>query len=332
MKKEVDFKLAMAPIMRMAPYVKAAWIENGSVTVMVDDNIETGETAKRLGNLMDKASDVIKFSRKKPLSLWWEMVRHAEPKTLESLRGIGIIYDPSGYVRLFKQMAENGSICESGKKAGLLFERANRHLDRSEHILMENVTSEIFHAMTESAQGLLLFLGKYAPTPDDILKCLGDHRYGIDHKFYMSYKDITDEFRKIKEGNAEGFTPKEAGALMMHAKSFIFEIEDTVVRLERDRSEKMMHDAYNFCMRQCETALGEHMGVLPMSDSDKMDEFKRHRVDSGRMDPVHYATFKALHDFNHADRKAKMMLMGDRALDRARVKNLSLAMQDMTRA
>ncbi|MEK6816599.1 MAG: hypothetical protein AABY09_03225, partial [Nanoarchaeota archaeon] len=148
----------------------------------------------------------------------------------------------------------------------------------------------------------------------------------------LSYKEIAEEIGRIMSGGIDGFTPQEAGMFMTHARSFIFDMEDMVVRLERDRSEGMVNEAYNFCMRQCETALKDHMAVLPMSDSEKIGEFKRHYVDSGRIDMMHYATFEALHDYSHADRKSRLMLTSGRALDRARVKSLSLAMQDITRA
>jgi len=212
-----------------------------------------------------------------------------------------------------------------------MFEKAKKHLEKSEHILMHSITHEIFHAMTESAQALLLYMGRYAATPEEVLKCLGDQSYVIDQKYHMSYGQIVEDISKIQDGSMDGFTPKEAGIFMTHARNFIFEMEDMIVRLERDKSERMMYDAYNFCMRQCETALKEHMGVLPMSDTDKMDEFRKRYIETGRMDALHYGTFKALHDFNHADKKMKLMLMSDRTLDRARVKSLSLAMQDVTR-
>jgi hypothetical protein len=104
-----------------------------------------------------------------------------------------------------------------------------------------------------------------------------------------------------------------------------------VANTEKDRGERMMYESYNFSLRLCEMALKMKLRILPLRDDEKLSLFKKNFVDNGKVDNLHYETLMGLYQFNKSSKREKIRMMHDKNLDKMRIKNLGLAVQNILR-
>ncbi|MEA3378239.1 MAG: hypothetical protein U9Q69_01230 [Nanoarchaeota archaeon] len=312
--KEANLKKILISIVELGDYIKAIWLINNKITVLVDDtsNNDCSGKLKEIISSQDKAE----FSRNKYFSLWWELARNAEPKTIEELTKMKIIYDGAGFVRLFRNKIINGKLYGSKNKARVMLEKAQLGIKESEKLLFETIKNESFNAIHIASQALLLSYGIFAPTSEDIEKALMKKN----KKLHRAYKEA-------KEKLIKNFNIKDVNKFVEKAKNFSYDVENEITTYEHEKNFDELKQAYQFCLELCKKALQNKITLAPFKEDDRIKLFKKYFME--HLSPMHMETLDALYTFNNGKRKDRKWLEDDVILNRGRVQNLSLAIQDI---
>lgn len=108
------------------------------------------------------------------LSTWWDDLLHGEPVVINVLRYGEALIDLGGFFNPLKGLLLQGKIRSTPEAVYSALQRAPAHLARSKTAEIGAVEG-IYWTMVDSAQALLMTLGKLPPSPEHITKMLKEN-------------------------------------------------------------------------------------------------------------------------------------------------------------
>ncbi|MFH1638112.1 MAG: hypothetical protein ABIB71_06825 [Candidatus Woesearchaeota archaeon] len=286
----------------------------------VDDGIARAEAKASTARIK------LKFRPAKCLTLWWDMLRQGEPGTITLLSDATILYDSTGLASMMLQLVDGGKIYRLEEKAKRLIARAKSSLEQAEDILLIRAPQEAYLSMVESAQAVFMYYGRQPPKPADIAKELRDTF--VAQKLLR--EDVADIYEDVHTfmGHEGGVTGKNVEYLTLKAKRVMFEMEELISRLEREKNSSELEDSYMEVLRLCDKALRQESTSIPKPEEERIMLFKKLFIDTGKIADVHFRTFKELYMYSKARRKERSELSNERYLNGVHVSALKLAVME----
>ena len=282
--------------------IKAMWIygsatrgemkEGSDIDVMViADDVSAKLTAsdmEELWKLMKKAESeagkkgiVLHFQKPKTLTGWWDLLRSGEPWALTSMKDAVVVYDPSGFVEPIKRLLNAGRLSATQERAFELVARARAKKDSIKKAQLA-IMSDMLLAMVESAQAVLMYMGKPPPSPEGIsreLKKLAKKGM-IDEKHAMFYSSFFKLAMKA-DRHVEPIPLGELEEEMEHAKEFLEAMESLFSRLEKDKHETIISESFEKALESVDRLLRKNK-IDARSEKEKIRMLKR-LADEGKI-------------------------------------------------
>ncbi len=284
------------------------------ILVIIDDTKQLDEKeSKKIDILMqliaEKASKqalILHFQPPKPLSLFWDLIRKAEPWIISGLRQSVILYDPSGYLRVIKKLIMKGQLYSIDEKAERLSNRATERFIEVRELLLK-VPLQLLWAMTEATQIVLAYLNIFTSSATDTLAKLKHlaKKINISEKHVKNFEELLAICEKIAKGTLSEFSGKEIELWVNRVKNYIIETEDILLKLEKMKKFKQVVETYERALKICDRALSMKIKQLPHSIEQRIKLFKKELVDKGLIDKEYYDMLKTLH--NYISKKAKQI-------------------------
>ncbi|MBS3166580.1 nucleotidyltransferase domain-containing protein [Candidatus Woesearchaeota archaeon] len=336
-----EVKRACAPLIKLRPIVKAIWVYGSAVEKQnvrgsdIDILILLDDTQKSLSSSFieklklyteliqqeyNKKGIKLHFQPPKTLTHWWDLIRNGEPWVITSIRNSLIIFDESGYLKLIKDLLKKGKIYSIEERSEKLIEQAEKDVDLAGDIFLREICHEILMAMTESAQIVLSYYGKYPPFPKNVLQELKKvfkeneiiNKIAIDNyeEIYMVSKKI--EFEQLLR--LEG---KEIDKYHEKAKDFIKIMEEILIHLQNKKDKKNFEKLYKAILQVCERLIKKEHKIIPKQDLKKISILKK------EISSKNFATLINLYNYIHSNKEFKQ------SLDYQEIKNIYLVLDGL---
>ncbi len=282
------------------------------VFVIVDDTKQKitpsmkAKLEEDLEGIAKKLSKHMSVQQPYLLTEFWSMVRDGHPIVFNFIREGVPVYDKDVFLPI-KRLLQMGEIKPSKEAVEKFLERAPKRIRRVENAMIYMVVEDLYYAMLESAQAVLMFLGKTPPRPPDAADAV--RKYLVSTEFLEeSYaKDLEDIIRLRKEvehKRVKSISGKEIDEWLRKAKRFVKTMQKLIVRIEILKREGIIEKSH-LIMR--ETALTLLKAMKKPSRGDVMQAFEEHLVKPGIVDGRYLEVMKELERMKELVKKGKVM-------------------------
>ncbi|MFH1364810.1 MAG: nucleotidyltransferase domain-containing protein, partial [Candidatus Aenigmatarchaeota archaeon] len=134
------------------------------------------------------------------LTEFWRLVREGHPIVFNFIREGVPVFDKDIFLPI-KRLLQMGEIRPSQEAVEKFIERGPKRIKRVENAKMYMVVEDCYYAMLESAQAVLMFMGKIPPRPSDAAESLRKDvvKMKLVSEKYVQYLDDVITLRKKVE-------------------------------------------------------------------------------------------------------------------------------------
>lgn len=269
----------------------------------------------------------LKFRPVKRLTLWWDMIRQGEPGAVALLSDAVMLLDKTGVGEMMANLVKERAVYSIEEKADMLLARAKTNLEQAKEILLKKASTEVFFAMTESAQAVFMYAGIRPPSPKEMVNEMRE-AFVATRLLKGSVLSVYEDMEKAISRNAM-LSGKKLEDFTVKAKKFMFEMEELILKLEREKNSAELEEAYSEAMRLCTKAMYKETKEVPQSQEERIMLFKNLFVDTKKINPVHFRTLKELYVYNKAKGRERSKISDERYLDRVYVNGLKMAVTEL---
>jgi len=219
------------------------------------------------------------------LTEFWDMVRTQSPLAYSVLREGYALYDTGFFIPLRKLYAQ-GKFPATIEAAYLKMEPVARRIQRVEMSKVHAVFDDLFYAMFESAQAVIMFLGHEPPgirgSPDAVVKYLVAPGL-LEEKYAKDMQKVVKFHKAVEHGEIKKIKGAELDRWISLSKRFVVRFNVLLKKLENDRKASSVVRASDTMVKASMAAL-RIIGKLPEDPKDLPGAFK-HLFEEGGLNP-----------------------------------------------
>ncbi|MFH1631224.1 MAG: nucleotidyltransferase domain-containing protein, partial [Candidatus Aenigmatarchaeota archaeon] len=227
------------------------------------------------------------------LSEFWDMARIGHPLLFTIVRDGWALYD-TGFFIPVRKLLELGKIPTTLEAVEKFMEGCPQKINRVENAKLYMIAEDLYYAMLNSSQAVLMFLGENPPAPkhtaDMVKEHLVDHKM-LEQEYHNHLKEVV-EFRKgVEHKDIKTVTGQDLDRFIDNTKRFVERMEQLLHQLQRRRKENIVEKNYEVMIKAAVAAL-KRIEKLPPDPKDLPVAIKEELVDAGRIDPYYQDIFK----------------------------------------
>jgi len=227
------------------------------------------------------------------LSEFWDMARIGHPLLYTIVRDGWALFD-TGFFIPVRKLLELGKIPATLEAVEKFMEAAPQKIQRVESIKLMMIAEDLYYAMLNSSQAVLMYLGENPPTPKETVNCVKEHL--VDAKLleqeYLDSLNKVIEFRKgVEHKEIKDIAGTNLDSFIESAKRYVERMEQLLSRLQERRKESIVEKNYEVLVKATVAAL-KKMEVLPPDPKDLPEAIKKHLIEAGRIDTYYSDIFK----------------------------------------
>jgi len=242
------------------------------------------------------------------LTEFWRLVREGHPIVFNFIREGVPVYDKDIFMPI-KRLLQMGEIKPSKEAVEKFIERGPKRIKRVENAKMYMVVEDCYYAMLETAQAVLMFLGRYPPRPKDapevLRKALVEMKF-LEEKYVKYLEDIIELRKKVEHKKIKGITGTELDEWIEKTKVFVKKMQNLIVKVEILKRENMIEKSHDI-MSETVLTLLRAMKKAPKKDEPLSAAFKRHLVDTGMIPDDYLNVFQELEKMEKQVKAGKVM-------------------------
>jgi len=268
------------------------------VFVILDDTRERMSPVRRDNielDMLDIARSLSnKLSIQQPylLTEFWAMVREGHPIIFNFIREGIPVYDKDIFLPI-KRLLQMGEIRPSKEAVEKYIERAPKRISRVVSEKMYLVVEDLYYAMLESAQAVLMFLGKSPPRPGDageeLRKSLVSMKL-LDNTYAQWMDDIMEVRKGVEHKKINAITGAELDAWIDKADKFVKHMQSLIVKIEVLKRENMVDKSYGI-MTETMLTLLKSLNAMPEDKNKFVEAFEAEVIKKGLMDEKYLKLF-----------------------------------------
>jgi predicted nucleotidyltransferase/uncharacterized protein (UPF0332 family) len=241
------------------------------------------------------------------LTEFWNMVRIGHPIVFNFIREGIPVYDKDIFLPI-KRLLQMGEIKPSKEAVEKYIERGPKRIKRVQNAKMYMIVEDLYYAMLESAQAVLMFLGKSPPRPSDapdmLRKTLVKMKFMTEEQV-KDLEDIIDVRKKVEHKQISKIPGTELDQWIEKAKKFVKHMQGLIVKVEVLKRESMIEKSYMIMSETAQTLLKAL--DKPAKKGLLTEHFKKHLVDTGMIDKRYLDVFSKLEKWQHTVSKGKVL-------------------------
>lgn len=272
----------------------------------------------------NKEDLILHFQPPKPISLWWKLIKEAEPWAISALKNSIILYDPTDFLKILKKLIKKGKLYSIDLKVEKLITRGIEKFISVRDILTRAAWL-LLNTMTTASQIMLSFLSVYTVSANETRDMLIKYKkqLGIHDLLIEWYDELIKINEKIAKGTLSEFKGSEIDLWEKRVRYFVKESENIIIELEKKIIEKEIEENYNYIMKLCDSALALKIKEIPQDEKKKIDLFKKYFVDTKIIEKNHYKIMKKLYSFVKEKKELKQ------PIDKIYIKMLEAAINEI---
>ncbi|MFH0832924.1 MAG: nucleotidyltransferase domain-containing protein [Candidatus Aenigmatarchaeota archaeon] len=267
--------------------------------VVIDDTIArfTPEMKERFDediyNIGKKLSDVIIVQPAWTLTEFWEMARIGHPLLYTIVRDGWALYD-TGFFIPIRKLLELGRIPTTLEAVEKFMEAAPQKINRVETAKLYMVAEDLYYAILNSAQAVLMYIGQNPPSPKQTAMEVKEHlvNQNMLEDVYLNDLEAIIEFRKkVEHKEIKDITGPELDEYIRKAKQFVSRMEQLLLQLQKKKKETIVEKNYEVMIKAAVATL-KKLDKLPEDPKDLPRAIKEYLIEKGRIDPYYDEVFK----------------------------------------
>ncbi len=314
-------------------YIKAIviWgsITRGDFTGKSDIDIyiifdDTKMSLKKFNQLRDKLDkDIFKIAssidpRLHPqpilaLTEFWDGIRHTNPLFYNIVREGYAIYD-TGFFIPMRKLLEWGKFPATTEAAHLRMENVPARIRRAKNVKLYMIAEDLYYAMIDAAQAVLMYLGIGPPAPKVIVKEVRKHLVDaglLEEEYAKMLEDVINFRKKVEHKEIKKISGKEVDEWIKKAEKYVKRFEKLLSKLELEKKAYDIKKSYEVMIKASVAAL-KSINKLPKKPEKLAEAFKKYLVDSGLVNPIYSEVFEKVIEMRKLLEEKKINKITDR--------------------
>lgn len=313
--RKKKFKLAKefcdAVVKRYKKFIKAVVIfgsvVRGDLTeksdidmlVIIDDTIArfTPEMREefdiRLHDIAKSISEEISVQPAWTLTEFWDMARIGHPLLYTIVRDGWALYD-AGFFIPVRKLLERGKIPHTIEAVEILIESAPKKIARVENVKLYMIAEDLYYAMLNASQAVLMYLGKESPRPKEAVKNVREYLLSnkLIEKKYVNYLERIIKFRKdVEHKKIKNISGEKLDRFIEISKEYVKKMEEVLTLLQRRKKEEIIKRNYEVMLKAAITGL-KVINKLPKDPKELPIAIKKYLIDEERVNPFYETILK----------------------------------------
>ncbi len=249
------------------------------------------------------------------LTEFWNMVRLGHPIIFNFIREGVPVYDKDIFLPI-KRLLQMGEIRPSKEAVEKFIERGPKRIKRVEDAKMYLIVEDLYYAMLESAQAVLMFLGKSPPRPGDapemLRKTLVEMKL-MDGNLAKDLEGVIELRKKVEHKRLNKVTGGQLDFWIGKAKKFVKKMESLIVKIEVMKRESMIEKSYAIMAETANTLL-KALNKPASKEARIAEVIKRELVETGMIDKKYLDVFIELGKMRGLVKKGKILDIDKQAI------------------
>ena len=219
------------------------------------------------------------------LTEFWDMARIGHPLLYTIVRDGWALYDTGFWIPV-RKLLEFGKIPTTLEAVEKFMESAPQKITRVETAKLYMVAEDLYYAMLNSSQAVLMYMGLNPPSPKHTTDSVREHL--VDTKLleenYLRDLESVIEFRKrVEHKEIKDITGVELDSFVQKSKNFVTRMEQLLLHLQKNRKKELLQRNYEVMIKAAVAGL-KKMDRLPPDPKDLPAAIKTHLIDAGKLD------------------------------------------------
>lgn len=269
------------------------------IIVIIDDTIArfTPEMREAFDiKLYELAKSISKDISVQPawtLTEFWDMARIGHPLLYTIVRDGWALYDVGFFIPV-RKLLERGKIPHTIEAVELLIESAPKKIARVENIKLYMVAEDLYYAVLNASQAVLMYLGKESPRPKEAVKNVKEYLLAnkLIEKKYVDCLERIIKFRKdVEHKKIKNISGEKLDKFIEIAKDYVERMEEILTLLQRRRKEEIIKRNYEVMMKAAITGL-KIINKLPKDPRDLPIAIKKYLIEEEKINPFYENVLK----------------------------------------
>jgi len=227
------------------------------------------------------------------LTEFWDMARIGHPLLYTIVRDGWALYD-TGFFIPIRKLLEMGKIPTTLEAVEKFMEASPQKIKRVETAKLYMVAEDLYYAMLNSSQAILMYLGENPPapkeTPHAVKEQLVDQKL-LEEEYLTALKDVIEFRKRVEHKEIKDVTGQELDMFIDKSKRFVERMEQLLLLLQKRRKDSIVQKNYEVMIKAAVAAL-KKIDKLPPDPKDLPKAIKEDLIDQGKIDPYFADIFR----------------------------------------
>ncbi len=242
----------------------------------------------KLRSIAKKISPEISVQPAWSLTEFWDMARIGHPLLYTIVRDGWALYDVGFFIPV-RKLLEAGRIPHTLEAIELLMHSAPKKIRRVKNEKLYLIAEDLYYAMLNASQAVLMMLGKNAPTPKEAITAVKE--YLVDTKllpksYYKWFEQVVKFRKQVEHKRIKNVSGERLDAFIEKAERYVAKMQEIMRSLQRKRKELIASRNYEVMLKAAITAL-KAINKLPKEPKEIPRAIKRYLIEEGRVNPMY---------------------------------------------
>lgn len=220
-------------------------------------------------------------------------IRYSHPLFFNIVREGYAIYD-TGFFIPMRKLLEWGEFPVTPEAAHMRMDSVPRRVDRVKSVKLYMIAEDMYYAMLDAAQAVLMYVGVGPPVPklaaSEIRKHLVEAGL-LEEEYAKMLEDVTDFRKKVEHKEIKDISGEEVDKWIEKTENYVKRFEKLLKDLETNRKAYDIQKNYEV-MVKASVAVLKSLNKLPKEPEKLSEAFKKYLVDAGLVNPLYSDVFE----------------------------------------
>ncbi len=223
---------------------------------------------------------------------YWDMMRRGSPVAHSWTQDAVAVYD-DGFFGPIQRLYKMGKLPATRKSAEKRMSKVPKRINRAERMKVLIVAKDVYHAMTNSLQAVVVYMGEEVPAPKQLTRIAREKlvdRDLLDEKYVEQYEEVYSIYKAVEHNKLDGMEGKKVDEYIEMAKEFVGEMQKIMKRIELNRKARKIQSNYE-SMVKTSVAVLKALDKLPEDPKNLPKAFKENLIEEELIDSRYEKTF-----------------------------------------
>ena len=238
-------------------------------------------------------SELINVQPAWTLTEFWDMARIGHPLLYTIVRDGWALHDTGFWIPV-RKLLELGKIPSTIEAIEKLMESAPVRISKVETTKLYLIAEDLYYALLNSAQGVLMYMGVNAPSPKFTSMAMKEHLVdtGLLEKEYMDQlNDVIDFRKKTEHKEINEIKGEEVDVFIEKAKKFLSRMDQLLTHIQKKRKEDMINKNYEILLKGMIACL-KKLGINTDDPKELPAQIKKELIESGKINALYEEILK----------------------------------------